>query len=137
MDLKSTIFYQELSSLPPQIVFCKISLSQLISSDRFSFVRWQFHKLDSTKICIALTLFFPMFPFDPLENIRKSKVFWCFLGDLKGTLGIKGLTLFSIDILNSWFVTFIKTNQISVFLQQQIFSILISLLNKLKKTSIK
>ena len=32
-----------------------------------------------------------MFPFDPPENIRKPKVFWCFQGDQKGTLGRKGL----------------------------------------------
>ena len=38
-----------------------------------------------------LTLFFPLFPFDPPENIRKPKVFWCFQGDQKGTLGRKGL----------------------------------------------
>ena len=41
----------------------------------------------------ALTLYFPMFPFDPPENIRKPKVFWCFQGDQKGTLGSKGLTV--------------------------------------------
>ena len=34
-----------------------------------------------------------MFPFDPPENIRKPKVFWCFQGDQKGTLGRKGLTV--------------------------------------------
>ena len=34
-----------------------------------------------------------MFPFDPPENIRKPKVFWCFQGDQKGTFGRKGLTL--------------------------------------------
>ena len=34
---------------------------------------------------IVLTLFFPMFPFD------LPKVFWCFQGDQKGTLGRKGL----------------------------------------------
>ena len=32
-----------------------------------------------------------MFPFDPPEYIRKLKVFWCFQGDQKGTLGSKGL----------------------------------------------
>ena len=31
-----------------------------------------------------------MFPFDLPENIRKSKVFWYFQGDQKGTLGRKG-----------------------------------------------
>ena len=30
-----------------------------------------------------------MFFFDPPENIRKSKVFWYFQGDQKGTLGRK------------------------------------------------
>ena len=39
-----------------------------------------------------LTVFFPMFPFDPPENIRKPKAFLCFQGDQKGTLGRKGLT---------------------------------------------
>ena len=32
-----------------------------------------------------------MFPFDPPENIRKLKVFLCFQGVQKGTLGRKGL----------------------------------------------
>ena len=39
----------------------------------------------------SLNLFFPMFPFDPPENIRKPKVFSCFQGDQMGTLGRKGL----------------------------------------------
>ena len=34
-----------------------------------------------------------MFPFDPPENIRKRKVFSCFQGDQKGTLGRKGLNM--------------------------------------------
>ena len=34
-----------------------------------------------------------MFPFDPPENIRKPKVFSCFQGDQKGTLGSKGLKI--------------------------------------------
>ena len=38
-----------------------------------------------------LTMFFPMSPFDPYENIRKPLVFWCFQGDQKGTLGRKEL----------------------------------------------
>ena len=40
---------------------------------------------------MLLTLFFPMFPFDPPENIRKPKAFSCFQGDQKGTLERKGL----------------------------------------------
>ena len=32
-----------------------------------------------------------MFPFDPPENIRKLKVFWCLQGDQNGTLGREGL----------------------------------------------
>ena len=32
-----------------------------------------------------------MFPFDPPENIRKPKVFWCFQGDQRRTLGRKEL----------------------------------------------
>ena len=43
------------------------------------------------KIVVTLSLFFPMFPFDPLENIRKPLVFRCFQGDQKETLGRKGL----------------------------------------------
>ena len=46
-----------------------------------------------------LTLFFPMFPFDPPENIRKPKVFRCFQGDQKGTLGRKGLISSVISML--------------------------------------
>ena len=39
-----------------------------------------------------LTLFFPMLPLDPPENIRKPFVFWCFQGDQKETLGKIGLS---------------------------------------------
>ena len=34
-----------------------------------------------------------MSPFDPPENIRKPKIFWCFQGDQTGTLGKKELML--------------------------------------------
>ena len=40
-----------------------------------------------------LTLFFPIFPFDPSENSRKPKVFWCFQMNQKGTFGRKGSSL--------------------------------------------
>ena len=40
---------------------------------------------------IYLNPFFPMFPFDPPENIRKRLVFRYFQGDQKGTLGKKRL----------------------------------------------
>ena len=33
--------------------------------------------------------FFPMFPFDPPENLRKPKVFWYFQGGLKENIGRK------------------------------------------------
>ena len=36
-----------------------------------------------------LTLFFPMFPSDPPENIRKPKVFWCSKSVIKKTANIK------------------------------------------------
>ena len=39
---------------------------------------------------IDLTLFFPMFPFDP------PSVFWCSQGNQKGALGRKGLMTLSI-----------------------------------------
>ena len=37
--------------------------------------------------CCILTRFFPVFPLDPSENIRKRFVFWCFHGDQKETVG--------------------------------------------------
>ena len=46
-------------------------------------------------LCILLTLYFPMFPFDPPENIRKPK------GDQKGTLGSKGLIKIPLNQTNS------------------------------------
>ena len=50
-----------------------------------------------------LTLFFPMFPFDPPENIRKPLVFWSFQGDQKGKVGRKRLTCkMNILILNPY-----------------------------------
>ena len=36
-----------------------------------------------------------MFLFDPPENIRKQKVFWCFQGDQKGTSGRKSLNIYN------------------------------------------
>ena len=39
-----------------------------------------------------------MFLFDPPENFRKPKVFWCFQGDQKKALGRKGLIL----VLSDW-----------------------------------
>ena len=39
-----------------------------------------------------LTLYFPMFPFGPPENIKKPLFFWCFQRDQKLTLGRKWLT---------------------------------------------
>ena len=38
-----------------------------------------------------LTFFFPMFPFDPPENIREPKDFCYFQGDLKEMIGRKWL----------------------------------------------
>ena len=48
----------------------------------------------------VLTLFFPMFSFDPPENITKPLVFRCFQGDQKGTLGRKSLMVTSPTSLN-------------------------------------
>ena len=45
-----------------------------------------------------------MFPFDPPENIRKPKNFWCFQGDQKGTLGSKGLNEFNYMVIIAFFV---------------------------------
>ena len=54
------------------------------------------HYIDSRmKLIIRLnrklTHFFPMFPFDPPENIIKPKIFKCLKGDQKGTSGRNGL----------------------------------------------
>ena len=49
-----------------------------------------------------LTLFFPMFPFDPPENIRKPLVFCFFKGDQKGALGRKGLKSKSPYLARMW-----------------------------------
>ena len=48
---------------------------------------------------IRLTLFFPMFPFDPTENIRKPKVFWCFQGGSKGYAGKKWVKTFARKLM--------------------------------------
>ena len=48
---------------------------------------------------IRLTLFFPMFPFDPTENIRKPKVFWCFQGGSKGYTGKKRVKTFACKLM--------------------------------------
>ena len=54
--------------------------------------------------CLVLTLFFPKFPFDPHENIRKTLVFRCFQGDQKGILGRKGLTVLQARLLSTSFL---------------------------------
>ena len=48
----------------------------------------------------GLTLFFPTFPFDPPENIRKPLVLWCVQGDQKGILGGKELNKYSLKKLH-------------------------------------
>ena len=58
-----------------------------------------------------LTLFFLTFHFEPPENIRKTKVFWCFQGDQNGTLGRKGLTKVCYGNKHFWFISFTKTNK--------------------------
>ena len=45
-----------------------------------------------------------MFPFDPSENVRKPKVFWCFQGDQMETLGRKGLMITKQSIYYSWWI---------------------------------
>ena len=52
-----------------------------------------FVKIVTSLVTVLLTLFFPMFAFDPPENIRKPLVFLCFQGHQKGTLGRKGLKM--------------------------------------------
>ena len=50
------------------------------------------HSLSFFKLYMNfLTLFFPMFLFDPPENNRKTNIFLCFQWVQKGTLGSKGL----------------------------------------------
>ena len=47
-----------------------------------------------------LTLFFPMYPFHPPENIRKPLVFLYFQGDQKGKLERKRLVSFIEHVLS-------------------------------------
>ena len=58
---------------------------------------WDFIGKEYSNIFLkGATLFFPMFPFDPTENMRKLLVFWCFKEDQEGTLGRKGLIFFTV-----------------------------------------
>ena len=63
---------------------------------------------------LALTLFFPMFPFDPPENIRKPKVFWCFQGDQKRTLGRKRLVFSFPSFFRLCFFTLLKCETLDI-----------------------
>ena len=60
-----------------------------------------------------LTLFFPMLSFDPPENIKNPKVFSCFQGDRKVTLGRKKLKFIFWDkgliLSNPHFIYFNET----------------------------
>ena len=69
-----------LTGKPMEMQICKNTTSKL----QFLYRKDRFLTKD-------LTLFFPMFPFDPPENNRKPLVFCCFQGDQKGILGKKGL----------------------------------------------
>ena len=55
-----------------QRVFPILLVPSSESDDSFT---WQFSFTDTFEIQGSLTLFFPMFPFDPPENIRKPLVF--------------------------------------------------------------
>ena len=60
---------------------------------------------------LTLTLFFPMFPFDSHENIRKPKGFLMFSGGSKGNIGKKKVKMWSstaLKISNSYSI--IMTN---------------------------
>ena len=50
---------------------------------------------DKKLVLNELTLFFPIFPFDPPEKIRKPSVFLYSRGNQKGTLGSKRLIKFN------------------------------------------
>ena len=71
----------------------------------------KFNAYGLDKEALSLTLFFPIFPFDPPEIIRKPLVFLYFQGDQKGTLGRKGLIY---PYLNSRKHLFILTTSIVV-----------------------
>ena len=67
----------------------------ILSAESMATIReyiWRHPNPSSKLFSKLLTLYFPMFPFDPPEKIRKPKVFRCFQGDQKGTLGSKGLS---------------------------------------------
>ena len=48
-----------------------------------------------------LPCFFPKFPFHPPENIVKSKLFWCFQGNQKGTFWRKRLIMYFVHTCSS------------------------------------
>ena len=93
------IFMETLIMQSPEIYEVrKIGKSVLKIACQNQSIAWQNPWSDcwiSLETCYALylTFYFPKFPFDPPENIRKPKVFWCFLGDQKGTLRSKGLRI--------------------------------------------
>ena len=65
---------------------CKCFMVERACKLPFLFKCWIWEKL--------LNPFLPNVPpFDPPENIRKPKVFWCFQGDQKEILGIKRVKL--------------------------------------------
>ena len=55
-----------------------------------------------------LTLFFPKFPFDSPENVRKPEVFYTFSGGSKGNIEKKGLN-FSFTFL--WAPTWVSLKE--------------------------
>ena len=71
--------------------FSNSKVTEIIIKKRQKYFSKFLDKQGKWKNPYLLTLFFPMFPFDPPENIRKPKVFWCFQGYQKGTLRRKGL----------------------------------------------
>ena len=66
-------------------------------------------------ISVPLTLFFPMFHFDPPENIRKPLVFRGFQGDEKGTLGRKRLSFIFLLFFTAFFYTLALVWNVDLF----------------------
>ena len=83
-------------------LFCRYIFSDKLGKKRCS-VKFSFGIVNLAFLAgTSLTRFFPKFPFDPPETIRKPLVFWYLQADQKGTLGKKGLYILDSNCITSW-----------------------------------
>ena len=90
VEKKDDIFYSGNCNPSKSLSNLNCILSKTFNSTQLTqlelYLKQNFSGAGDSCFWSLLILFFLIFPFDPPENIRKQKIFWCFWRDQKGTL---------------------------------------------------